>query len=93
MTVGAILYGAYFFSFTALGNQTLGMHYESLRVVAFDGRQLSWKDLTLRSLGYFTSLGCFTLGFIWAFFDPESLTWHDRISKTLIIRKDSSILK
>ena len=77
----------YLFLFIVAGAQTLGMEYESLKVVSFDGRKPSLKEVGLRVFGSFTSLGCFMLGFIWAFFDPERLTWHDRISKTLIVQK------
>jgi uncharacterized RDD family membrane protein YckC len=91
--VGAIVFGAYLFSFTALGNQTLGMQYENLRVIGFGGHSPSVGEVALRCLGYYASLGCFSLGFIWAFFDPKGLTWHDRISKTLIIENDSSVVK
>ncbi|HVN79374.1 MAG TPA: RDD family protein [Terriglobia bacterium] len=78
---------SYSFLFIMTGAQTLGMEYESLKVVSFDGRTPSLKGIGLRVFGSFTSLGCFMLGFIWAFFDPDRLTWHDRISKTLIVQR------
>ena len=78
---------SYLFLFIQTGAQTLGMDYENLVLVNFDGRPPSPKEIGLRVFGSITSLGCFMLGFIWAFFDPDRLTWHDRISKTLIIQK------
>ncbi len=78
---------SYLFLFIITGAQTLGMEYESLKVVGFDGRIPSLKEIGLRVFGSFTSLGCFMLGFIWAYFDPDRLTWHDRISKTLIVQR------
>jgi uncharacterized RDD family membrane protein YckC len=78
---------SYLFLFIITGAQTLGMEYESLKVVSFDGRIPSLREIGLRVFGSFTSLGCFMLGFIWAFFDPDRLTWHDRISKTLIVQR------
>jgi uncharacterized RDD family membrane protein YckC len=85
--VFALMSVSYLFLFIVTGAQTLGMEYESLKVVSFDGRIPSLKEIGLRVFGSFTSLGCFMLGFIWAFFDPDRLTWHDRISKTLIVQR------
>ncbi len=74
--------------FTALGGRTLGMDHQHLEVVNFHGTPITPKDAGLRVFGCLVSLGCFGLGFLWAVFDPERLTWHDKISKTLIIEKN-----
>ena len=76
---------SYFFLFTALGARTPGMDYMGLAVIRFDGGMPSLRDVGLRIFGYCISAGCFGLGFLWACFDAERLTWHDRISKTLVI--------
>ena len=81
---------AYFFLFTALVSKTLGMVHQGLVVVRFDGKVPSIEDVGFRTLGYCISAGCFGLGLLWAIFDPEGLTWHDRISKTLVIEKNNS---
>lgn len=84
---------AYFFLFTALVSKTLGMEHQRLVVVRFDGKVPSIEDVGFRTLGYCISAGCFGLGLLWAIFDPEGLTWHDRISKTLVIEKNNSSSK
>jgi hypothetical protein len=28
------------------------------------------------------------LGFVWAFFDEDTLCWHDRISRTYLVRQN-----
>lgn len=76
---------SYFLLFTVLGARTPGMDYMGLAVIRFDGEFPSCRDVGLRVFGYCISAGCFGLGFLWAFFDAERLTWHDRISKTLVI--------
>lgn len=76
---------SYFLLFTVLGARTPGMDTMGLAVIRFDGGMPSLQDVGLRIFGYCISTGCFGLGFIWAFFDSERLTWHDRISKTLVI--------
>lgn len=76
---------SYFFLFTVLGARTPGMDTMGLAVIRFDGELPSSRDVGLRIFGYCISAGCFGLGFLWACFDAERLTWHDRISKTLVI--------
>ncbi len=76
---------SYFFLFTVLGARTPGMDTMGLAVVRFDGELPSSRDVGLRIFGYCISAGCFGLGFLWACFDAERLTWHDRISKTLVV--------
>lgn len=80
----------YLFLFIVLGARTLGMGYMGLAVVRFDGKVPSARDVGLRTVGYCISTGCFGLGFLWSLFDPERLTWHDRISKTLVIEANFS---
>ena len=88
VTVWVILFVTYHYLFTALGGRTLGMEYEQMQVVNFDGEPISGEESRLRTLGYLISLGCFGLGYLWAVFDPDRLTWHDKISKTLIIERE-----
>jgi uncharacterized RDD family membrane protein YckC len=85
--VAAIFASGYLFLLTALSGRTLGMEREHLQVITFDGRLPSLREVSLRCFGSFISMGCFCLGFLWAFFDPQKLTWHDRISKTLIVSR------
>ncbi len=89
VTVWVIFFASYHYLFTALGSRTLGMEYEQLQVVNFEGQAISVEESRLRTLGYLISLGCFGLGYLWAVFDPDRLTWHDKISKTLIVEKES----
>lgn len=82
-----IIFLSYIATFTALGAKTLGMDHEQLEVVSYQGSAITTREARLRSFGYLVSLGCFGLGFLWALFDPEQLTWHDKISRTLVVRK------
>jgi uncharacterized RDD family membrane protein YckC len=40
--------------------------------------------MLLRSAGYLLSAGTFFLGFLWALWDSDELTWHDRLSRTYL---------
>jgi uncharacterized RDD family membrane protein YckC len=84
-----LLYAQYFILFTMLGGATPGMMLTGLRVVGFDGTAPSPRQLMLRGLGYLISGGMAMLGFLWAFWDEDHLTWHDRISQTYIVSAEA----
>ena len=64
------------------GGQTLGMRPWRLRLLAIDGKALGWKALWLGYAVGVLSLLAVGLGFWWAWFDRNRLTWHDRASGT-----------
>ncbi|WP_242113207.1 RDD family protein [Luteimonas aquatica] len=68
------------------GGQTLGMRPWRLQLVAADGARPRWRALGLRYLVGTVSLLAAGLGFWWAWFDRDRLTWHDRASGTRLRR-------
>jgi uncharacterized RDD family membrane protein YckC len=80
----AIVYLQYFALFTVFGGTTPGMMLRGLRVVDFSGEEPSPRQFLLRAAGYMLSAGTFFLGFLWAQWDEDELTWHDRISRTYL---------
>ncbi len=80
----AIVYLQYFALFTVFGGTTPGMMLRGLQVVDFSGEPPSPRRLLLRAAGYILSAGTFFLGFLWAMWDEDELTWHDRISRTYL---------
>jgi len=80
----AIVYLQYFSLFTVFGGTTPGMMLRGLQVVEFSGETPSPRKLLLRAAGYILSAGTFFLGFLWAMWDEDELTWHDRISHTYL---------
>jgi uncharacterized RDD family membrane protein YckC len=80
----AIVYLQYFFLFTVFGGTTPGMMMRRLEVVDFAGEEPAPRKLLLRAAGYTLSAGTFFLGFLWAMWDEDELTWHDRISHTYL---------
>lgn len=78
--------GAYAVRSWRRGGQTLGMRPWRLKVVATDGGPAApnalWKRYAVATL----SLLAAGLGFWWAWFDGERLTWHDRASGTRMLR-------
>jgi uncharacterized RDD family membrane protein YckC len=82
----AIVYLQYFALFTVFGGTTPGMMLRHLQVVSFSGEPPTPRQMLLRSAGYMLSAGTFFLGFLWAMWDEDTLTWHDRLSRTYLSR-------
>lgn len=80
----AIVYLQYFAIFTIFGGTTPGMMLRGLEVVSFTGEPPSPRQMLLRSAGYVLSAGTMFLGFLWSMWDEDTLTWHDRISRTYL---------
>ena len=78
--------GAYAVASWRRGGQTLGMRPWRLKVVAADGSPAPLPALCVRYAVGSASLLALGLGFWWALFDHNRLTWHDRASGTRIIR-------
>jgi uncharacterized RDD family membrane protein YckC len=79
-----LLYSQYVTLFTYFAGATPGMTLRGLRVASLDGSDPMPRQLLWRSLGYLISAGTMTLGFVWALWDEDQLSWHDRISQTCI---------
>lgn len=79
-----IVYLQYFALFTVFGGTTPGMMLRELHVVNFAGETPSPRQMLWRSVGYMLSAGTLFLGFLWAIWDEDGLTWHDRLSQTYL---------
>lgn len=79
-----LFYVQYFVLFSVFGGATPGMYFRGLRVVGFDGAAPEARQLLWRAFGYLVSGGTLLLGFLWALWDEDHLTWHDRMSQTYL---------
>jgi uncharacterized RDD family membrane protein YckC len=84
VTALAVMYFQYFALFTVFGGTTPGMMFRGLYVVSFSGGAPTPRQMLLRSAGYILSAGACFLGFFWALWDEDALTWHDRFSRTYL---------
>jgi uncharacterized RDD family membrane protein YckC len=80
----AVVYLQYFALFTVFGGTTPGMMFRGLQVSNFCGESPTPRQMLLRSLGYLISASTLFIGFVWAWWDEDALTWHDRISHTYL---------
>jgi uncharacterized RDD family membrane protein YckC len=79
-----LFYALYFAIFTIFGGATPGMQLRGLYVVRLDGHLAENRQLLWRGFAYLLSAGALMLGFLWALWDEDRFTWHDRISHTYV---------
>lgn len=71
----------------AFNGQTLGKMMLRLRVVKKKGGRITILDALLRNVfGYMISQ-IFLLGYLWALFDAEKQTWHDKMAGTVVVEE------
>ncbi|MCI0351553.1 MAG: RDD family protein [Acidobacteriales bacterium] len=63
---------------------TMGMAITRLALVSFEGEPVSRLRRQARAVSMLLSGLSAGLGFAWAFFDEDTLCWHDRITRTVL---------
>lgn len=76
---------AFFVGFWTRSGRTLGMQSWRLQLETLDGDRVSGGTATLRFLAAILSWVPFGLGYLWQLWDKDSLTWHDRLTKTRLV--------
>lgn len=74
-----VLYQAFFFTFA---EATPGMRYAAISLCNFENEMPAKAQLRRRVGALVLSLAPMGLGLLWAIFDEDHLSWHDRISRT-----------
>jgi uncharacterized RDD family membrane protein YckC len=46
--------------------------------------------LVIRYLGYFVNLFALGLGFLWVAWDPRKQGWHDKLARTVVVRRPAT---
>lgn len=77
----------YYWLFTGLKGQTLGKMAVGIRVVDYEGHVPGLGRAGWRELGWkFVSAIVFLLGFLWIGWDSKKQGWHDKLSKTYVVK-------
>lgn len=79
-----LLAWAYFALCWRRGGQTLGMRTWKIRLVSNSGA-VSWQQTFVRYATAWISAFALGAGFLWAFTNPDRLTWHDIASGTRLV--------
>jgi uncharacterized RDD family membrane protein YckC len=85
--IGALCWTAYQYIFLVHRGGTLGMQFAQLEVKTFAGEPAWPSERRMRVLGLALSCASLGLGFFWALIDEDRLGWHDRITRSCLVRK------
>jgi uncharacterized RDD family membrane protein YckC len=69
------------------GGMTVGMRAWRIALRSEDGSSAGWGQCAIRFLVAILSAACLFLGFFWSLFDSQKRAWHDRASRTVLIRR------
>lgn len=85
--ISALLAFAYYGYFEGgPAGQTIGKKVMNIRVVRVaDGGELGWGTALLRHLCRYLSAFACGIGFLWMLWDKDKMTWHDKLSQTLVV--------
>ena len=83
-----LLHGVYFAVLWSRAGRTIGQMAVGLWVVdARNGARISLGKAIGRYLGFLVSSIPFSLGLMWAGWDPQKQGWHDKMAATFVVRK------
>ncbi len=78
---------AYHVCFMTLARATPGMKYAGIELSTFSGHTTTCGQRWGRMLSLLLSVLPLGLGVVWALFDDDGLTWHDRLSMTYLRKR------
>jgi uncharacterized RDD family membrane protein YckC len=81
----AVVIYVFFVGFWSFSGRTLGMQSWRVQLQDEHGEVPSVARASLRFVASLLSWLPLGLGFVWQLWDPQHLTWHDRISKTRLV--------
>lgn len=69
--------------------QSPGKKALNIRVTRMaDGGPLGWSTALLRYLcSILSAIACY-VGYLWMLWDPEKMTWHDKLTQTVVVPAD-----
>jgi uncharacterized RDD family membrane protein YckC len=88
--LAVLLIFSYFAVFTAIASATPGLLWMGCEVRNLRGEHPTLSESIWRAFGVLVSMSALMLGFIWAWVDSDSLTWHDRMSGTVITEEHAA---
>ncbi|MBI4854759.1 MAG: RDD family protein [Acidobacteria bacterium] len=83
-----VLWIGNFFILPSIKGQTLGKWLIGIRIISLNQTRAKTSQIVIRHLfGYPIALIPFALGLLWLIWDPKQQGWHDKLAKTLVIKK------
>jgi uncharacterized RDD family membrane protein YckC len=81
-----LLWAAYQYLFVVYGGATIGMKAAKIRLSTFKGGTPGWGERRARAISFYFAAASLLMGLLWAFVDVDRLCWHDRISRTYLVK-------
>ena len=75
----------FYIYFWSRDGQTLGMTAWRIKVVDETGRPPSFRQLIIRLISALLSWISLGIGYLWFYVGKRQQTWHDQLSKTLVV--------
>jgi uncharacterized RDD family membrane protein YckC len=75
----------YYSWFWTHGGQTLGMKTWKMKLQQENGEAVTWSLALVRFITAIISWSAAGLGFFWSLFHPQKRTWHDLVSKCVLL--------
>jgi len=72
---------------TLFNGRTIGKMLLGVRVTGINGQRISFGQALMRSLMKIVSYAVFCLGCIWVAFDSRKQGWHDKVAKTVVVKR------
>jgi hypothetical protein len=87
VAIPAMFWMVYQYLFLSYAGRTPGMIVSHMYLVNFEGGEPNQHRRRQRALSMIVSLISGGVGFGWAFLDPDTLCWHDSISRTYLTQE------
>ncbi len=84
VAVPAFFWCAYQYLFLVYVGATPGMFVAGLELTTFDDGSVDLRTRRWRAVATVVSCVSLGLGYLWTLVDEDALTWHDRITRTLV---------
>src|SRR5215204_1777011 len=81
-----LITAAYYIYLIGSSGLTLGGRLLNCKVVDANGQTPSYGTAAIRYLMSLVSAAVFLIGYIWAFFDKNKQTWHDKVANTYVVK-------
>ncbi len=85
--LNTLIWIIYFVSFLGNNGQTPGKKLLGILVKNDNGAPINYSTAFIRSFfGYWISFLTLGIGFLWALFDENNQTFHDKLAKTIVVQ-------
>ena len=81
-----LLWAVYQYLFVVYGGGTVGMRLAKIRLSSFKGGVPGWGQRRIRAVSLYFAAASLMMGVLWALVDVDRLCWHDRISRTYLVK-------